>query len=105
MVELRRYARAPLNVTVQFSSKGGTEKFDGFSRDVSLGGMFVETSSGLAFNAELTLYVQLPGHETTFALPAVVRWTQPDGMGIQFGLLGARETFAITEVTRETQQR
>ena len=34
-------------------------------------------------------------------IPGVVRWTRPDGMGVQFGLLGARETHAITELTKE----
>jgi DNA-binding NarL/FixJ family response regulator len=29
-----------------------------------------------------------------------VRWTSKSGMGLQFGLLGARETYAITEVER-----
>ena len=33
-------------------------------------------------------------------LPAIVRWTSPVGMGVQFGLLGVRETHAITEIVR-----
>ena len=32
------------------------------------------------------------------ALPGIVRWVKPGSMGIQFGLLGARETYAITEL-------
>jgi type IV pilus assembly protein PilZ len=37
------------------------------------------------------------------ALPAVVRWTSKDGMGVQFGLLGARETHEITEFVKATE--
>jgi hypothetical protein len=33
-------------------------------------------------------------------LPGIVRWTKQDGMGVQFRLLGARETHAITEIMR-----
>jgi hypothetical protein len=33
-------------------------------------------------------------------LDAVVRWNHSGGMGLQFGLLGARETHAIGEMTR-----
>ena len=100
-MELRRYARAPLNVSVEFSQKGKTERVLGLSRDISLGGMFIETHAPLDHNAELTVFLVLPSQPAPFALPGVVRWTRPDGMGIQFGLVGARETFAITEVTRE----
>ena len=35
---------------------------------------------------------------SAFALPGKVRWTSHDGMGIQFGNLGARETHTITEL-------
>jgi hypothetical protein len=33
-----------------------------------------------------------------------VRWTRSDGMGVQFGLIGARETHAITELTRAKEK-
>jgi len=56
--------------------------------------------SPLPFNAELVVHVTLPRQRTPFALPAVVRWAGPTGMGLQFGLIGARETHAITELTR-----
>jgi type IV pilus assembly protein PilZ len=35
------------------------------------------------------------------ALPAIVRWVTAKEMGIQFGLLGARETYALTELLSE----
>jgi type IV pilus assembly protein PilZ len=99
--ELRRFARASLNVSVHFSPKGSAQKVEGFSKDISLGGMFIDTGAPLAHNAELTVYLQLPGQSAIFELPAVVRWTSATGMGVQFGNLGARETYAITEVTKQ----
>ncbi len=100
-MELRRYARVPFAVDLEFVAKGGTERQHGRSQDISLGGLFITSATPRAFKAELTVYVKLPGEPAPFALPAVVRWTRPDGMGVQFGNLGARETYAITEYCRD----
>jgi type IV pilus assembly protein PilZ len=62
--------------------------------------MYVRTASPLPFGAELVVHLLLPGQKAPFALPGVVRWTRAgEGMGVQFGLIGARETHAITELT------
>jgi type IV pilus assembly protein PilZ len=101
-LELRRYNRAPLDCALEFVPKGGKEPVGGRAKDISLGGMFVETEAPLAFGVELVVHVTLPGQKSAFALPAVVRWSRVgEGMGVQFGLLGARETHAITELTKE----
>jgi type IV pilus assembly protein PilZ len=101
-LELRRYQRAPLDCVVEFVPKGGKELVAGRAKDISVGGMFVETEVPLAFGVELVVHVTLPGQKSQFALPAVVRWSRVgEGMGVQFGLLGARETHAITELTKE----
>jgi len=100
VTELRRHQRAPIDVAVEFVAKGASERIRGRARDVSVGGMFIETASPLAFSSELVVHVTLPGHRTPFVLPGVVRWSGKDGMGIQFGLIGARETHAITELTK-----
>jgi c-di-GMP-binding flagellar brake protein YcgR len=101
-LELRRHNRAPLDCALEFVAKGGREPVRGHARDISLGGMFVVTETPLAFGVELVVHVTLPGQKAPFALPAVVRWSRTgEGMGVQFGLLGARETHAITELTKE----
>lgn len=101
MVELRRYNRAPVEVPVEFVQKGATARSPGRSKDISIGGMFIVTDQPLPFKTELVVHLSLPGHKAPFALPGVVRWTGSGGMGIQFGLLGALETHAITEVAKE----
>jgi type IV pilus assembly protein PilZ len=68
--------------------------------------MFIETESPAAFGADVVVHVRLhtaARGEQEFALPAVVRWVRSDGMGVQFGLLGALETHAITELTKSTE--
>jgi type IV pilus assembly protein PilZ len=102
VAELRRHQRAPIDVPVQFVAKGSSERVVGQAKDISVGGMFIETPSPLAFGADLVVHMTLPGHKTPFAIPAVVRWSRSgEGMGLQFGLIGARETHAITELTKE----
>jgi len=102
VVELRRHQRAAIDVPVEFVAKGSTERIAGQAKDISVGGMFVESATPLPFGAEVVVHVTLPGQRSPFALPGVVRWARgTEGMGVQFGLLGARETHAITELTKE----
>lgn len=102
MVELRRHQRAPIDVAVEFVAKGSTERTSGRAKDMSVGGMFINTTTPLPFGADLVVHLTLPGEKSPFALPGVVRWSKNgEGMGVQFGLVGARETHAITELTKE----
>jgi type IV pilus assembly protein PilZ len=63
--------------------------------------MFVITSDTAPFGADVKVRIHLPRARGELVLPGVVRWTNPDGLGIQFGLLGARETYAISELLRK----
>ena len=83
-----------------FSRKGEEPRVTGTATDISLGGMFIETAEPAAFGAEVVIHVHVPGQPSAFALPAVVRWVRPGGMGVQFRMLGARETHTITELVR-----
>jgi len=97
-VELRRHHRVPFTEPVVFSRKGSEKRSSGQSADISLGGMYIETTAAEPFGAELVIHVHVPGEPSAFALPGIVRWTDSAGMGVQFGLLGARETHTITEL-------
>ncbi len=88
-----------------FVVKGREERATGVIRDIGLGGVFVETSTPAAFGAELVVHVHIPGELSAFALPGVVRWVRADGMGVQFAMLGARETYAITEIVKTSENR
>jgi len=101
VVENRRYLRTPIDLPLEFVHPGAHERTAGKATDLSIGGMFVQTSNPAGFGSEIALSVTFPGERRTLELPAVVRWTRPGhGMGLQFGLLGARETHAIMEACR-----
>ena len=98
--EKRRTDRVPIDVLVQFTSRGSLDKIPGVSRDISLGGLFIETAHPAPYGAAVLVGLTLPGQNTPVLLSGTVRWTSATGMGVQFGLLGARETYAITELQR-----
>jgi len=68
----------------------------GTARDIGIGGVFIESAELPAFGTEVVVVGRLPGTQTELRLPGVVRWANPDGFGVQFGLLGARETHALS---------
>ncbi len=99
MEEKRVHPRVPINVDVSCERKDGPA-VSGVAKDLSLGGMFIESEQAVEFGTDLTIVTRLPGASGDSRLPAVVRWAKPGGFGVQFGLLGARETHAITSLLR-----
>jgi len=103
-VDLRRFSRAPIEQTLLFGSRDEDGLAEGAAVDISLGGMFIVTETPAAFGTTIEIHTQLAGVRGEFVLPAVVRWTRVGGMGVQFGMLGAKETLAITEIVRKYEK-
>jgi type IV pilus assembly protein PilZ len=76
----------------------GAEAISGVSRDISVGGIFIESEAQVTFGTEVIIVLRLPNTKADFRLPGTIRWMKEDGFGVQFGLLGARETHAISEL-------
>jgi c-di-GMP-binding flagellar brake protein YcgR len=95
--EKRRHSRVSLAVEITCKPAGG-EAFKAVAKDISLGGMLVASEVNPLFGTQMIIVVQLPGQKAAFDLPCVVRWNLPEGFGVQFGLLGAKETHAITKL-------
>lgn len=64
-------------------------------RDVSAGGAFIETVEQPALGAWLKVTIACQALPSALRLTAVVRWTSAEGFGVQWGLLGVRETRAL----------
>jgi hypothetical protein len=84
-----------LDLQVEFVDHDGQRAF-GCATDLSVGGARVETDTPASFGSAVTLHVRLPGSIDVLVWPAVVRWTSHGVMGVQFGLLGARDTYLLT---------
>jgi hypothetical protein len=105
VIEKREHVRAPINIPVTFTVQGSDRPIAGTGRDISIGGIHVQTEEAASFGATVVVRVSLRTAQGTFAdfnLPGVVRWVRGNDMGIQFAMLGVRETHAITELTRQS---
>jgi hypothetical protein len=95
--EKRRHYRKRVSLALEFQiGEGPTQP--GVCRDFSLGGMQIQTEAKAPFGARVTVHWRLAALPSAITLPGVVRWIQPGSIGVQFGSLGARETYAITEM-------
>lgn len=98
LAEKRLHPRATVELSV--SCETGAGVIHGTARDLGIGGMFIESTELLAFATDVVVVVRLPGLKADSRLPAVVRWTTEQGFGVQFGALGARDTFAISSLLK-----
>jgi hypothetical protein len=69
---------------VRFRAVRQTEWVTAGGRDVGAGGAFITTDAPEPPETEIVLELVLPTSDQMFTLSAVVRWTSPDGMGVQF---------------------
>jgi uncharacterized protein (TIGR02266 family) len=85
MQEKRQYNRVTLSAVVNLSSKDNF--YAGAARDISVGGLYVESESALAIGTEVTALLKLPSK--VLSLRAEVVWsvgegTKTVGMGLRF---------------------
>ena len=99
MREKRVHQRATLDVVVHVQAKGGAD-WETRSVDISVGGLFLTGQSEAEIGSEVVLALELPKLGAV-ELPGFIRWTAERGFGVQFGLLGARETHAIGNLVRK----
>lgn len=100
--EKRAHTRFPARVRVVLEHAGVRSEV--FSRDLSLGGMFVETALSLPYGTEVVAEVYLPALVRPPRVPCTVRWVIPSGVGLQFGALRVAETWAINLLAAQHQR-
>jgi uncharacterized protein (TIGR02266 family) len=93
----RRYDR---RLAVEVIHEG--KRFTAHSRNVSLGGLFIETDRALPFGANVTVTFDVPGLDEPVEAEAQVRWSEPadegrGGVGLRFAGLRAREVWALNK--------
>ena len=76
---LRALPRVPLEIRARVTDS--TREETGVVRNVSRGGLFLETSCDLAQRSEVDLRFRLPGSPHLLAASAQVIWRKPDGPG------------------------
>jgi Tfp pilus assembly protein PilZ len=58
-------------------------KFSDFMRNISAGGLFIETKTPVYIDQELTMTFTLPDFENPFNVTGKVVWANPKGIGVK----------------------
>ena len=80
----------------------GAAGFTTYTRNVSLGGMYVISDRALPFGTKVKLRFTVPTQAEIIEVEGEVRWVEAEdgdthGMGIQFGGLRARDVWAMNK--------
>jgi hypothetical protein len=65
------------------------------TKNVSLGGVFIESATKMAFGVRVQLRFKVPNQREPIEVTGVVRWDEPGGFGVQFDGLRARDVWAL----------
>ncbi|MCA1665321.1 MAG: PilZ domain-containing protein [Myxococcales bacterium] len=93
----RRYDR---RVPIDFAHEGSS--YSSQTRNISLGGVFLETEETLPFGAKVSLRFKVPTQAETIEVEGQVRWLEMDdgrlrGLGVRFEGLRARDVWALNK--------
>jgi len=108
-----RHPRIPIMVRVSYSYKGAY--LFGYSKDMSRGGIFVQTDHVINVGARVLLQFSLPGHSQIIKAEGRVIWVVPSyiekrergkkiqipGMGIEFLKMGVEDQNLIRRFVRD----
>lgn len=97
-VEKRQHERQAAVLAVSFELAG--ERIEVRTRDISLGGMFLMTDRVVPYGTAVKFTIALPHLAEPATVDGVIRWIDPDGLGVQFGTLRVRETWAINQLLK-----
>ena len=68
------------------------------TRNLSLGGVFVETAASVVFGSTVKIRLRLPAVHEDSTIETTVRWKTPEGVGLQFGSLRALEVWGLNQL-------
>lgn len=93
-LDQRATPRTRVRHAIEFSLGDGGRRA-GVCRNLSLGGVAIQTAEPAAFGCRVTVFMLLDGIDGETCLGATVRWSKPGVMGVQWDSLGAHVTHAI----------
>jgi DNA-binding response OmpR family regulator len=100
----RRHWRCPVVALVEGATRDGLQVL-GWTVNLSMEGMLLQTGATLRNGAEVDLRVYLPELEQPLALSGRVVWMEQGRAGVQFGLLGSKAREVLQHwITQAVQQ-
>jgi type IV pilus assembly protein PilZ len=100
VTEKRKFPRTTVDLEGTLLVDGAHEETRVKVRNLGIGGLFLTANISLSFGAKVTVTIDFPAPVGRLVFPAVVRWRDNDGTGLEFGLLGAKQTHAIAQLMR-----
>ena len=104
----RRQQRYPVDIPVEMTLRGS--KIQGIARNMSVGGMFIQTDVALAMGEEIVVEFTVPSPRQEVAVKSQVRWVEKkadgsagSGVGILFLALRAKYVWALNKFFNELQ--
>jgi Tfp pilus assembly protein PilZ len=80
--ERREHPRKPCLISADGAT--GDSAFNGFIKNISAGGVFIETPQAFAVGEEVSLTFSCPGHEDPVKIVGEIVWNVPGGLGVKF---------------------
>ncbi len=90
-----------LPITLRLEDSGSQQEapvLEARASNISLGGLFVHTAQSIPYGAQGAVLLHLPKLLETVEIAVTVRWVTPEGVGLQFGSLRAREVWGLNEL-------
>jgi Tfp pilus assembly protein PilZ len=93
----RAQQRYDIEIPLELAHEG--QVYTTVTRNMSLGGLFMNLDSDIPFGAVVRVKFSLPELDTPVEVDAHVRWVQPGvGIGVQYVGLRAREVWALQQL-------
>lgn len=89
----RRTLRYDVQLDIEFTIAG--QCHGGRTRNLSLGGAFIDSDFRPPFNSRVTLRFRIPGQKEPIEVGGVVRWAESAGFGVQLDGLLAHDVWAL----------
>jgi uncharacterized protein (TIGR02266 family) len=93
MREERQAPRIEERLSVEIEVEGA--RHAAASRNISTGGMFVETEQTLRVGQHIKLHFSVPAQKDPIAADAEVRWVESGGAGVRFVNLRVKDVWAL----------
>ena len=97
----RNHHRKALRLPVQYVSRGRT--YSGYTRNISLGGLFLPTRFSFSVGQGLALAFLHQGHHSYLKVMGVVVRVSPEGIGIKFNPLNQREKTGLMSLSSSAE--
>jgi len=90
----RKQTRYDRKIEVSVALGGGEAK-TAFTRNMSLGGLYLESADRPALGSRAQLKFRIPTQKDPIDVGGTVRWVDGAGFGVQFDGLRARDVYAL----------